>query len=1134
MIRRATPLCAFLALVPTCLASTGPLGASETAANTANPVEGPGAPVRLRVEYKTDPIGIDEAAPRFSWEVNDTRRGAVQSAFRVLVSENVDLLTQEIGDAWDSRSIPWADTNQIAYAGRELVPWRTYYWTVRTWDLAGRPSPWSAPARFTMGPMRPSDWTASWITSTEANRGTTGGLAGFRSANSPTEDDFKYIQFDFGSEVIFDNVILHPARPSGKPGEKGVLFPLRVKLYVDNTDRFDHTFMRAGEYTWQDIPDAGAEPQTFTMTRFKLRYLRIVVQKMQKAGDDGYAFALGEVEVRDGANNIAGQAKVTSGDSIEEGPWSIRALNDGELYPGQVRRKEAKPATLFRKTFTLTSNPKSALVAASALGLYEMTVNGVLVGDDRLAPGWTDYRARVPYRMYDVAPLLQAGENVVGVTLADGWYAGRLGLSSVVPKAPERGHYGDVPMFLAQMHVDDGSAAGVTVVTDETWKWSPSGPVRSADLLDGQYTDQRSDQRDWDRVRFADAAWKPAFVARPAVQTFAAVAEPVVELAPIPAVSVKELRPNTFLYDFGQNLSGVVRLRVPKTGMQVLQLRHGEALDANGQLYALNLRGAQQIDRIVLREGFEGAVESRFTVHGFRYVEIAGRATPYPVEDVMAVPLTAGVREVGSFECSDPTLTRLWRNIEWSRRSNFGAVPTDCPQRDERLGWTGDLLTFAQTAMFQADVASYLTQWLRELRGAQTEDGRFPDFAPNPYSKEDRWRGTPGWADAGVFVPWEAYLHYHDRQLLKSSVDSMIRWVDYVHAKNPTLVFKDDRGSDYGDWLNGSTFDLPGWTKAGNEVPHDVFATAFFARSCELTAKAAFASGRIKDAERLAGLARDVRKAFRAAFVDVSGRIQGDTQAGYALAVDFDLFAEDRAVEERAVEQLARKIEEAHGVLTTGFHATHRALLALSRHGRHELAMKAMTRTEAPSFAAQIAQGATTTWERMDGLVAGRGFADPSMNSFNHFAFGAVGEWMVRTIGGIEVVDDYPAFGTVTLTPVLDGPVKSSAEGRRAFEHVLLRPMLGGGVTWAKCSHDSISGRFTVSWKVDGDVLTYECTVPANASATLELPATSVAGVTEGGQPLEKVPGLYPRPVRDARISIDLAAGTYRFTSKIR
>jgi len=499
----------------------------------------------------------------------------------------------------------------------------------------------------------------------------------------------------------------------------------------------------------------------------------------------------------------------------------------------------------------------------------------------------------------------------------------------------------------------------------------------------------------------------------------------------------------------------------------------------------------------------------------------------------MAVPLSTGVRETATFECSNPTLNRLWSNIEWSRRSNFGAVPTDCPQRDERLGWTGDLLTFAQTAMFQCDAASYFTQWLRELRGAQAEDGRFPDFAPNPYSKADRWRGTPGWADAGVFVPWETYVNYHDRQLLKSSVDSMIRWVDYVRAKNPTLVFKDDRGSDYGDWLNGGTLDLPGWTKAGNEVPHDVFATAFFARSCELTAKSAFACGRVKDAERLANSARDARRAFRDAFVDASGRIQGDTQAGYALAIDFELFAEDTSLEARAVDNLVRKIDEAKGALTTGFHSTHRALLALSRHGRHALAMKLMTRAEPPSFAAQIAAGATTTWERMDGFVPGRGFADPSMNSFNHFAFGAVGEWMVRTIGGIELVDLHPSFATVTLTPILDGPTRSSAEGPRAFEHVVLRPMLDG-LTWAKCSHDSIAGRFSVAWKVEGDVLSYDCTVPANSTATLELPATSSAGVTEGGKPVDQVAGVIPRPMKDGRLPIELSSGSYRFTSKLR
>lgn len=1094
----------------------------------------PGVPANLRVEYRVDPIGIDEPAPRFSWEYVDPRRGAAQSAYRVLVAESREDLERETGTSWDSGRIALPDTNQITYAGRMLLPWHRYVWTVHTFDATGAPSPWAPPASFTTGPMRPSDWTAEWISSSAEKKHAVGGWRGYKSASSPTADAFKYIQFDFGREAIFDNVVIHPARPKDDPTGKGSQFPLRFRLYVDNSSAFDKKFMKAGEYLWQDLPDAGAEPFKFDTSRFKLRYLRVIVEKMQPDPAGGFSFAVGEIEVRDGTNNIAPSAIVTAGDALETSEWSLQAINDGQLYPGQPRRVQQQPATMMRKEFQVDSIPRHAWIAVSALGAYETNINGRPVGDARLAPGWTDYRTRVPYQMYDVAPLLLVGRNTWTVTLADAWYAGRLGNADQLANPIDRAIYGESTAFLGQMRIDDGSAAGRTVVTDATWVWSQSGVVRSADLFDGQVSDLRTEQRGWEAPGFDTAGWSPAVVVKPSCVPFAQVAPPVRALTPIPAVSVHSPRPNVFVYDFGQNLSGVVRVLPGLTKLGILQVRHAERVDDKGDLYLLNLRKAQQADRYLLREAWDGALESQFTVHGFRYVEITGRSEALPVTSVLAVPLTADVREVGEFECSEPTLNAIWRNSNWSRRSNYGAIPTDCPQRDERLGWTGDVLTFAGTALLQADLATYYTQWLRDLRGAQTEDGRFPDFAPNPYPHEDRWRGTPGWGDAGVFVPWELYLHYHDRQLLRASVDSMVRWVDHVQSKNPTLVWKDDRGSDYGDWLNGSTFEIPGWTKAGNDVPRDVFATAFFARSCELAAKAAFACERVKDAERLATTAKLARRAFRETFTDAAGVIQGDTQAGYALALDFDLFAEAPDLESRAVAHLARKLDESKGVLTTGFHATHRALLALSRYGRHDVAMRSILRREAPSFAAQIAAGATTTWERMDGFVEGRGCADPAMNSFNHVAFGAVCEWMMDTIAGIELPDDHLAFGTVTLTPILDGPTISSAEGPRAWEHVLLRPMIGSGVTWARAAHSSIAGRLSVSWKVEGDNLTYECTVPPNTRATLELPAASAAAVKEGGRSIGDSPALVARTWKDGRLPMDLGAGTYRFTSALR
>ncbi|MBL8856987.1 MAG: family 78 glycoside hydrolase catalytic domain [Planctomycetes bacterium] len=1092
----------------------------------------PGAPRNLRTEYKTNPIGIDTAAPRFAWELGDDRRGAQQTAYQILVSDNPDNLARELGDSW-SIKLPGRETNQVAYAGRELLPWRTYHWIVRTWDLSGTASGWSAPASFTMGPLRAADWQASWIASEAPSTSPKGGYLGYHSTYSSNADDFHYVQIDLGTEGIFDNIVIHPARPHGDPNQPGVLFPLRMSAYVDGTPSFDAKFMRAGNKPTSDIPNPGAEPFVINTTRFKIRYIRIVIEKKQQDGDKGFAFALGEIEVRDGSNNIAPTGVASASDSLEEGGWSVKGLNDRVLVPGHEPPVAPKPVTLLRKPFSLSSPPKRALVAASALGVFDMTINGQRVSDERLAPGWTDYTQRVPYVMYDVTRLLAQGDNVIGVSLADGWYAGRVGTPNGDAANRVRGIYGSTPRFICQLHVEHTTGAMSTYVSDASWKWSPSGQIRRSDLIDGEAIDWRSEQRGWDGARFADEGWKPAVPIPDGPALFARSADPIREGPELKAIAVTEPSPRTFIYDFGQVITGVARIHVDLKEYATVHMRYAEALDDKGLLYRDNLRTAQQTDQMTLRPGMKGGFDARFTTHGFRYVEVTGNIPPATLDLITAVPISSATPEVSRFECSDPMLTQLWHNLEWTRRNNIVGLPTDGPQRDERLGRMGDTLTFAHTAMYQADLAATFGQWLGDVRLAQRPTGSFSDLAPHPEPVLARTHGTPGFADAGVFVPWEMYLHYHDKRVLEASLDSMLRWIQFVQSRNPSLVWKEDRGADLSDLFDATTLDHAARAKAVESVPKDLFATAFFARSCELAAKSAFACSKFKDAERLSKLAAEVRATFRRTFIGPDGRMPNDSQAGYALALEFDMFAEDRPGEARAVDNLVRTITDAQDKLTTGMHTSHRALLALSRHGHHALALKLATRRDVPSWGYAVSQGATTIWERFDGYVAGRGFADADSNSLDSFAFGAVGEWMMRTIGGIDLEDRHLAFGPVMLEPVLDGPTKSSAEGPRAFEHVRLRPMIDG-LTWARCEHASIAGRFKIAWKREGDVLTYECTIPPNTSATLDLPAMSRDSITEGGEPIDKVKGLQFWSCDGRVASLEVQAGTYHFVSRLK
>jgi len=1090
--------------------------------------DGPNPPRDLRVELRVEPLAVDDARPRFSWVIDDPRRGAGQSAYQVLVATSAVTLREEKGDMWDSQKVLARETLGVEYGGRALAADRAYVWCVRTWDAVGRPSAWSAPATFVAAPSGADAWQASWI---RAGRAPDAGAIGHKSDQAKTEDAWPWVQFDFGGNVVCDRVRFHPARPDGDATKPGELFPLRVRIYTDARGKFEDKAIRLADYEWQDIPNPGAEPLEFEIPRYTLRYLRVVFTKLQADGKGGYAAALGEIEVLDGQQNVASRGEITVSGSSNEPGWSPAGLNDGALVPAKSEVAEVESLPRLRGVFTIDNPPARALLHATALGAYELTVNGQPVGDARLAPGWTDYAKRVAYQTYDIASLVKQGDNVIGVQLAPGWYAGRIGLAAQLGGGKTDAFYGAEPAFFAQGEVVLENGKRVPIRTDGNWRWNRAGPLISADLLDGEVRDSRKETPGWDAPQFQGAGWRPVEVASElAPALFAERAEPIRAWDVRPALSVREVAPATHVYDFGQNLSGVVRIRVAGRAGDTLVLRHGEVLDEKGRLYTANLRSAAQVDRYTLRGGVE-VLEPRFTVHGFRYVEVQGPTVALELPSIEAVAIGSDLSEVGSFTCSDDTLNRVWRAATWSLRSNFVGVPTDCPQRDERLGWMGDIQVVAPFALHGFDAANFLGQWLADVRAAQRADGRFPDFAPHPFAAEERFRGAPGWADAGVLVPWEIWLRTHDLRLLRSSAAPAVAWVKYVAAKNPDFVWRNERGNDYGDWLNTSTLAKAGEPCKDCEVPKDLFATAFFAHSARTAAKMAFAAGDFALATEAHEIAQRAAQAFRAAFV-AADRTAGDTQGGYALALDFGLYETPEQARALA-DRLAARIRE-QGHLTCGIQTAHRALLALSRHGHHELALDLARRKTLPSWGFMLENGGTTMWERWDGFVPGRGFQDPAMNSFNHYAFGAVGEWMVRAIAGLELVDGHADSGGVSIQSGPDGTTRSSAEGGAPWSRIRLAPRVGGGLTHARAEHRGITGTIASGWKLAGDVLDYACTVPPGSTADLELPAKDVASVELDGKPLLESKDLKPRVESAGVVRIELPSGTFAFRSKLR
>lgn len=806
--------------------------------------------------------------------------------------------------------------------------------------------------------------------------------------------------------------------------------------------------------------------------------------------------------------------------------WSIGPLASsdwfgakwvGEPVPDDWTDQRPYPAAMLRREFSLDAVPGRAIAYASARGLYELHINGHRVGDHVLAPEWTDYKQRAQFQAYDVTELLQAGTNVAAAMLGDGWCCGRVGLSHIDPEGPLRGLYARRPQFLLLLAEHTPQGARRIVVTDDTWHCRTDGPIVASDILDGEVIDARRQIAGWDRPGVDLRGWTPVAAGeRHDGELVAQPNEPIRITQELVPVAMTQPQPGCFIFDMGQNMVGWCRLRIRGPAGAVVRLRHAEVLDSDGMVYRDNLRihdnglGARQEDTFILAGGSDEVFEPRFTYHGFRYVEITGLARPPELADLTGCVLHSDPARTLEFDCSDPSVTRLMEVIQWTLRGNLISTPNDCPQRDERLGWMGDAQVFAQTACFQFDMAAFFTKWLQDVRDAQADDGRFPDFAPHPFDPNRRFSGNPGWGDAGVIVPWQCWVNYGDQRMLEHSYAAACRWVEFVHAHNPELLWTRRRGHpmEYGDWLNGDTLrNLPDWPMTGGALPRVIYATAFFAHSADLLSRMAGVLGHAHDQARYTDLAARIRHAFCQAFVDADGRIEGDTQAGYALALHFDILPTD--LRSSAVQHLLGALDRYQGRLSTGIQSTLRLMLELSRAGEDEAAYRILLNRDIPSWLYMLDHGGTTIWERWDGYVEGRRpspFQSAGMNSFNHYAIGAVGEWMVRTILGI-----------------------SPDESRPGYRHVIIRPRVGGGLTWAQGAYHSIRGTIRVAWSVQDGQLAIDVSLPPNVTATVSLPAPSSDAVTDGDRPLREGTGIRIGNPDSDGLPLDITSGEYRF-----
>jgi len=743
------------------------------------------------------------------------------------------------------------------------------------------------------------------------------------------------------------------------------------------------------------------------------------------------------------------------------------------------------PPPYLRRGFLVGRSIKRAVVYSSALGLYELHINGKRVGEDYFAPGWTDYTKRVYYQSYEVTDLIKNGSNTIGAILADGWYAGYLGFGK------KREHYGSKPRLFVQLEIEYENGQIQRVVTDGTWK-AMYGPILETDFLMGEIYDGRKEMPGWDTHRFDDSSWDEVAVTDNSegigiVQSYPG--ETVQKIMEIKPKELTEPDEGVYVFDMGQNFAGWVRLKVNgKAGTKVV-LRFAEILNPDGTIYTENLREARCTDTYILKGTGKELWEPQFTFHGFRYVEITGYPGKPGLDAVTGVVVHSAIPITGSFECSNPMVNQLFSNIVWSQRGNFIELPTDCPQRDERLGWTGDAQIFIRTATYNMDVSAFFTKWLVDLEDAQSDEGGFPDVAPRKVAMGD---GTAAWGDAGVICPWTIYEVYGDKRILERHYESMKKWISYL-KKNSKDLLRPAKG--YGDWVS-----------IASDTPKDVIATAYFAYSTRLVSKAAAVLGKYEDAEKYEELFEQIKSAFNKAYVSEDGRIKGETQTCYLLGLYFDLLPEDKR--EPATQNLIEAIRNKDWHLSTGFVGLSYLVPTLADTGHLDIAYRLLNNDTFPSWGYSIKNGATTIWERWDGWTEEKGFQTPGMNSFNHYSFGSIGRWLFGSVAGIDT----------------DGP---------GYKRIIIQPRPGGGLDYAKASYNSINGEIVSDWKIMGGKFALNVTIPANTTATVYVPAGDIESVTEGGKPAAKAGDVSLLRMEDDSAVFAVGSGHYRFVSKL-
>lgn len=1056
---------------------------------------------RLLCEYRENPTGIDVLRPRLSWQIQSSRRGQRQTAYRIQVASHRRLLEQGKADLWDSGRVLTDQSAHIDYGGVPLESRQECFWRVMAWDVEGRSSQWSDTATWSMGLLHADEWQASWIgdrvLADPANRPLMP-IHCYRSQLAHEPGIEKWITFDLGVMQKIDSIDIVAARPEKLNSDfRTVMYPLRFKVEAAGEQGFSDA-RTIVDRTDQDFVAPRTPNCRFEFPPIEARYIKFTVTRLPQWSGREYGVALGGFAIYSGETCISQNARIACSDSIESSEYSQSYLNQSKStvalaadskkvtieFPGVPASQTVSRVPLLRREFTLSGTVRCARLFVTARGFYEFYINGARVGDQVLAPGYTDYAKRIEYQTYDVTKHLHDGANAMGALLGYGWYAGHMNLHQL------RCIDGFFPLLLAQLEIDLTDGRRITIATDENWKTSLSGPVLWSDLLDGEGYDCRRELIGWSEPKFDDSHWTPAYSeSRDQVLLVWPRCQPVRRVQTLQPISMTEVRPNVFVYDFGQEISGYCRLKINGAiAGSTIRLRHAEKISPDGMIDVSSLWGVAAAEHYVMDGKQDRVLEPHFTYHGFRYVELTG-LTQAPAKDALsAIWLHSDIDSAGDFSCSNELFNRIMDVARRTQSNLLFDVPAGCAGRSERLAWLGDIRPCVQTAIFNRNAAGFFTKYAIDIRDEQTADGRFCDITPHDSLRgTDRSVGSPGWSDAGVSLPWQVYLNYADRRLLEEHFDSAKQWVDFVLRHNPDLLWKNARGNDWGDWLSAGT----------PSTPKEVGATAFFAHSTDLVANMAAALGHHDAAVRYRNLFGQIKKAYAEAYVQSDGRIANDAQGCYALALHFRLL--DEPLLSKAAKRLVETIGTAGYHPTTGFWSSTELLLALSEHGHHAEASRMLNTRTMPSWG-YIAENGTTFWESFDAIHRNL--------SLCHWTHSGVAEWLWRNVAGLNPDPQDAGYRSITIHP-------------RPTQEV-----------WScRARYVSIRGPIEIDWELRNGEFRLDLAVPVGAQAKVYFPVGHEDSVRERHSPAKRSHGVRFLSMSEGKPVFLVESGRYQFTT---